>query len=260
MSTLVRTQVANRIGTLTIDHPPVNTLSSDVLSALDLTLAELWRDPEVRVVVITGAGEKAFVAGANIKAFEAQINAGEAGLEEMRAYLAQGQALFTKIEHAPVPVIAALNGVALGGGLELALACQMRLAAPGARLGQPEINLGLIPAWGGTQRLPRLIGSAAALQLILTGETLTAEQALALGLVNTIHTDVRAAAQSLAEQIAGKGALAVGAALRAVRASQHMSLVDGLALEVSEAERLFETPDLREGVRAFVEKRPARFA
>ncbi len=260
MTELVQAKVLNRVATLTIDHPPVNALASEVLAALDAALTRVLTDASVRAIVVTGAGDKAFVAGANIKAFEAQINGGEAGLDEMRAYLAQGQALFFKIEQTPVPVIAAINGVALGGGMELALACHLRLAAPNARLGQPEINLGLIPAWGGTQRLPRLVGSTVALHMILTGDPITADQALALGLVNGVAADVRAEAQALGEKIAAKGAGAIQAALRAVRASQSMRLEDGLALEVSEAERLFETPDLREGVEAFLQKRQARFA
>ncbi len=260
MTELVQAQVLNRVATLTIDHPPVNALASEVLAALDAALTRVLTDASVRAIVVTGAGDKAFVAGANIKAFEAQINGGEAGLDEMRAYLAQGQALFFKIEQTPVPVIAAINGLALGGGMELALACHLRLAAPNARLGQPEINLGLIPAWGGTQRLPRLVGSTVALHMILTGDPITADQALALGLVNGVAADVRAEAQALGEKIAAKGAGAIQAALRAVRASQSMRLEDGLALEVSEAERLFETPDLREGVEAFLQKRQARFA
>lgn len=259
MSQLVRSEIKNRVGTLTIDNPPVNALTGATLTALDEAFDALLRDPAVRVILITGAGGKAFVAGADIKAFDAQVNGGEAGLDAMRAYLAQGQALFAKIEHAPVPVIAALNGVALGGGLELALACHLRLAQTGVRLGQPEINLGLIPAWGGTQRLPRLVGTAVALEIILTGDPLTAERAQAAGLVNAVGSDVRADAQALAEKIAGKGAAAVGAALRAVRVSQNLNVSEGLAVEVHEAEQLFDTPDLREGVRAFIEKRPARF-
>ncbi len=260
MSELVHAAIANRVGTLTIDNPPVNTLSRETLAALDQGLDTLLQETQVRAIVITGAGEKAFVAGANIKAFDAQVNGGDAGLDDMRDYLAQGQALFSKIERAPMPVIAAINGVALGGGLELALACHLRLAAPGVRLGQPEINLGLIPAWGGTQRLPRLIGPTPALELILTGDPIPAERAVELRLVNAIAADVRAAAQTLAEKIASKGAPAIGAALRAVRASQSLPMTDGLIFEVAEAERLFETEDLREGVRAFIEKRPARFA
>jgi enoyl-CoA hydratase/carnithine racemase len=260
MSQLVTVDIQNRVGTLTLDNPPVNALSAETLAALDAAFEDLLRDPDVRAIVIAGAGEKAFVAGANIKAFEAQINGGEAGLEAMRAYLAQGQALFTKIEQSPVPVIAALNGVALGGGLELALACHLRLAVPGARLGQPEINLGLIPAWGGTQRLPRLVGPTLALEMILTGDPITAERALAMGLINAVHADVRGAAQALGAKIAAKGAVAAQAALRAIRASQALRLNEGLALEVSEAERLFETGDLREGVEAFLQKRPARFS
>lgn len=260
MAELVHINVLNRVATLTIDHPPVNALASEVLTALDAALDSALNDPVVRAIVIAGAGDKAFVAGANIKAFEAQINGGDVGLGEMRAYLAQGQRLFAKIEQAPVPVIAAINGVALGGGMELALACHLRLVAPNARLGQPEINLGLVPAWGGTQRLPRLVGSTVALHMILTGDPITAERALALGLVNGLAADVRAEAQALGEKIAAKSAVAIQAALRAVRASQTMRLDDGLALEVTEAEQLFETPDLREGVEAFLQKRPARFA
>lgn len=260
MAELVHVNVLNRVATLTIDHPPVNALASEVLSALDAALSSALTDTLVRAIVITGAGDKAFVAGANIKAFEAQINGGEAGLDAMRAYLAQGQALFTKIEQTPVPVIAAINGVALGGGMELALACHLRLAEPTARLGQPEINLGLIPAWGGTQRLPRLVGRTVALHMILTGDPITAEQGLALGLLNGVAADVRAEAQALGEKIASRGVVAIQAALRAVRASQSMRLEDGLALEVSEAEQLFETPDLREGVESFLQKRQARFA
>ncbi|HRF50345.1 MAG TPA: enoyl-CoA hydratase-related protein [Anaerolineales bacterium] len=260
MSQLIQIDIEERVATLTLSNPPVNALTQATLSALAVAVDDVLADHAVRVVVITGAGEKAFVAGADIKAFDAQVSGGEAGLAAMREYLAQGQTLFTTIERAPVPVIAALNGVALGGGLELALACHLRVAAPQARLGQPEINLGLIPAWGGTQRLPRLIGQTRALELILTGEAVTAEQALAIGLVNAVSGDAVEAAQALARKIASKGAAATAAALRAVRAGLALSLADGLALEVSEAERLFETADLREGVRAFVEKRPARFA
>jgi len=260
MSQLIQIDIEERVATLTLNNPPVNALTQATLSALAAAVDDVLADRSVRVVVITGAGEKAFVAGADIKAFDAQVAGGEAGLAAMREYLAQGQTLFTTLERAPVPVIAALNGVALGGGLELALACHLRVAAPQARLGQPEINLGLIPAWGGTQRLPRLIGQARALELILTGDAVTAEQALAIGLVNAVSGDAVEAAQALARKIASKGAAAAAAALRAVRAGGALSLADGLALEVSEAERLFETADLREGVRAFIEKRPARFA
>ncbi|HRE28178.1 MAG TPA: enoyl-CoA hydratase-related protein, partial [Anaerolineales bacterium] len=142
MSQLIQIDIEDRVATLTLSNPPVNALTQATLSALAVAVDDVLADHAVRVVVITGAGEKAFVAGADIKAFDAQVSGGEAGLAAMREYLAQGQTLFTTIERAPVPVIAALNGVALGGGLELALACHLRVAAPQARLGQPEINLG----------------------------------------------------------------------------------------------------------------------
>jgi enoyl-CoA hydratase/carnithine racemase len=199
------------------------------------------------------------VAGADIKAFQRHLASGELGLEAARAYLLAGQALMNQIEQAPVPVIAAINGVALGGGLELALACHLRVAAPSARLGQPEINLGLIPAWGGTQRLPRLIGPARALELILTGDGIDAGAALALGLVNAVSPTPLSTAQVLAGKLAAKGREAVTAALNAHRAVAERPQHQGLQLEAELALQLFQTDNMREGVSAFLEKRAADF-
>ncbi|MEW6543082.1 MAG: enoyl-CoA hydratase [Nitrospirota bacterium] len=252
---LATAAVADRIATVTLDHPPANLLGRAVLEELDRLFLELEADDAVHVVVLTGAG-RFFCAGADIKEL-AQIGSAQQGAE----FAALGQGLLNRIEQLHKPVIAAVNGACLGGGLELAMACHIRVAAAGATLGLPETRLGLIPGFGGTQRLPRILGPSKAAELILTGESVTAEEALALGLVNRVAPakEVIQEARMVAGLIAVKGRLAVKAALQAVRAGLDGPLAEGLRREADLFGRLCETADKKEGISAFLEKRQPRF-
>jgi enoyl-CoA hydratase len=241
---------------LTITRPEkLNALNRATLAALDARLVSLASDSALRVVIITGAGPKAFVAGADIAEF--------AGFtpDDAVEYARAGQAVFDRIESLPVPTIAAINGYALGGGCELALACTFRLVADTARLGLPETSLGLIPGFGGTQRLARAIGRQQALELILTGRQVTAEEAVRLGLAlrSVPAATLLDEAHALAAQLAVRAPIALRYARQAVAAGLDRPLADGLAAEA----RLFglasATEDMREGVRAFLEKRQASF-
>lgn len=251
----------NRVATLTLNRPPVNSLSEAVLNELSTAVDEVLADANVKVIIVTGAGSRAFVAGADITTFRKQLEGGPEGAVAALEFLQLGHAVFNKIENAPKPFIAALNGVALGGGGELALACHIRLMADTARIGWPEVNLGLIPGWGGTQRLPRLIGPAKALELILTADQVGAAEALALGLVNGVTTAeaLLPTAQTLAEKIAGKGGLALRAALSAVVGGSDKPLAVGLAHEIEAVRPTLLSSDMREGVTAFLEKRAPQF-
>jgi enoyl-CoA hydratase len=222
----------------------------ELIAALD----ELRDDAEVRVLVLTGAGEKAFVAGADIGEF-----AERTPLEQRAAMT--GRRVFDEIAAYPKPVIAMINGFALGGGCELALACDLRVAADTARLGQPEINLGIIPGGGGTQRLPRVVGTGQAMRLVLTGEIVDAAEALRIGLVDLVHpaADLRARTLELARAMAAKSPVALQMAKSAVRAAAEMPLAAGLAYETELFATCFASDDKREGVAAFLEKRPASF-
>lgn len=247
--------IEDAIATVTLDRPPVNALTVELLAELESRLDELATHERVKVVVITGAG-RVFVAGADLHRL-AQITSSRQGTEMALA----GQAVLDKIEAFDKPVIAAINGACLGGGLELALACHIRLAAEGARLGLPEITLGLIPGFGGTQRLPRLIGRSKATELILTGAILSAQEAQTLGLVSQVvpPENLLPYAHELAGQIAAKGQVAVRAALQAIHQGMAMGVHEGLALEARLFGRLCETQDKREGIAAFLEKRQPRF-
>lgn len=247
--------VAERIATVTLSNPPSNLLSTPVLKELDQTFGTLEADDAVRVIILT-AGGKFFCPGADVKEL-AQINTAHQGSD----LSGRGQALLNRIERFDKPVIAAINGACLGGGLELAMACHMRVAAAGVLLGLPEIKLGLIPGFGGTQRLPRIIGPSKAAELLLTGETITAEEALSLGLVNRVvpAPEVLLKARKLAGMITAKGRLATQAALRAIRTGLDSPLAEGLAREAELFGELCETPDKKEGTTAFLEKRPPKF-
>jgi len=252
---LVRWDRDGPVLVLTIDHPPVNVLSSEVLDRIVERLAEAERDPEVRAIVLDSAAEKTFAAGADIRAMSTM------GPDEARVHGARGQATTRAIERVPVPVIAAVHGVCFGGGCELALACDFVVASDDARFGQPEINLGIAPGWGGTQRLPRIIGAARARRWIMTGAGVTAQEAHGDGLVDQVvpRTELRAAALRLAHELAGKPPLALAATKYAIQAAVDPRIDEGLAYELDLWARLFGGEEQREGMRAFLEKRAARF-
>jgi enoyl-CoA hydratase len=251
----VTVTITERIATVTLNNPPANLLNSAVLKELDQAFGELEAQDAARVIILTAAG-RFFCAGGDIKEL-AQLNTVSQGAELSRL----GQALLNRIERFDKPVIAAINGVCLGGGLELAMACHIRVAAAGTQLGLPEINLGLIPGFGGTQRLPRIIGPSKAAELILTGEPITAEQALDVGLANRVVAVDQVLAQSrgLAVMISSKGRLAIQAALRAIRTGLDSPLAEGLASETDLFASLCETADKKEGTHAFLEKRNPNF-
>jgi enoyl-CoA hydratase/carnithine racemase len=252
----VKVAVEDRVAVVTIDHRPVNALNRQTIQELEQTFAALGNEPAVKAVVITGGGSVAFVAGADIKEVS-QLKS----VDEAKAMAALGQAAFLKIQQFAKPVIAAINGVCLGGGCELAMACHLRISGDRARFGQPEINLGIIPGWGGTQRLPRLIGRAKAIEWILNGDMYSAQEALRLGLVNQVVPQDQAlkAAKDLARKLASKGAVAVREALRAIDEGLELPLEQGLALEADAFGRVANTEDSREGVSAFIGKRQPQF-
>lgn len=252
----LRLEIADRVATVTIDRQDkLNALNGAVIAELDRMFTELNTREQVAAVILTGAG-RAFVAGADIA--EIDDAAQGPGLEELSAF---GSRVFTRIERLSKPVIGAINGFALGGGLELALSCHFRLASTTAKFGLPEVKLGLIPGYGGTQRLPRLIGQGRALQMILTGAMVDADAAAAMGLVNAVYPidallDV---ARGIAKDIAMQGPLALQHAIAAVTAGAALSLDDALALESKHFGELGRTADMREGTRAFLEKRAPNF-
>lgn len=245
------------VAVVTVNRPPVlNALDSHTVDELRRAVLELKHDEAIRVVILTGAGEKAFVSGADIEQL-ARLSPGEG-----QAYALAGQHVFDLIENMGKPVIAAINGFALGGGCELAMACTFRLAADTARLGQPEVRLGLIPGYGGTQRLPRLIGTGRALDLILTGRMVDAEEALRIGLVHRVITPAAALmeqARSFAALLAEQAPAAMRYAMEAVRRGMEMAFPEGSFLEATLFGLVASTDDMREGTRAFLEKRKAQF-
>jgi enoyl-CoA hydratase len=242
------------VATITLNRPEVlHALNATMFDELEDAFTALAADPAVRAILLTGGGERAFAAGADIRGL-ADVSAAE-GEEKAR----RGQRVLSQIESCGKPVIALVNGVALGGGCELALACTLRVAAENAKLGLPEVKLGLIPGYGGTQRLTRLVGRAAALRLILTGEFVTAVEALRIGLVNEVVplAGLPARGREIAAMIAAVAPLAVAAALEAVQQGEERTLEAGLALEAEIFGRLCDTEDKVEGVAAFLGKRAA---
>ena len=241
---------------ITITRPQVlNALNAGTIDELRRAVLELKEDPGVRAVILTGAGEKAFVAGADINELAEQSPA------QGRARALRGQHVFDLIEHMGKPVIAAINGFALGGGCELAMACTLRIAAESASLGQPEVHLGLLPGYGGTQRLPRLVGRGVALDLLLSGRRVSATEALALGLVNRVvaASELMPEARRLAADLAERPPLAVQYIIEAVNRGLEMPLAEGQALEATLFGLVASTDDMREGTRAFLEKRKPQF-
>lgn len=247
----------NGVAVVTINRPQVlNALSRATLDELNTVLGELGKEDATKAVVITGAGEKAFSAGADIRELAALSNP-----EEAEAMAHRGQALTLRIEETQKPVIAAINGVAVGGGCELALACDLRFAADTARLGQPEINLGIIPGWGGCIRLPRLVGKGMANYLIYSGEMISAAEALRIGLVDLVFpaAELISQAKALARKFAEKPPLALAASKRAINQGLAVDLRQGLGQEAAEFGLLFATADQKEGIAAFLEKRKPQF-
>ncbi len=244
------------VALVTVNRPAVlNALNRATLAELARAFDELGADAGVRAIVITGAGPKAFVAGADIGELAVASPA------EGRALARTGQAVFDRIERLGTPVIAAINGFALGGGCELAMACTLRLAADTAKLGQPEINLGLMPGYGGTQRLPRLVGPTRALEILLTGAPIGAAEAERIGLVNRVvpAADLLTEARALAARLAAQAPAAVAAIIDVVHQGAGIPLAEACALEAAAFGLLLATEDSKEGTRAFLEKRPARF-
>lgn len=255
MSKLVNLKLENKTAVITIDNPPVNALSGQVISELDQIVRELGSNTVVQAAIVTGAGNKAFVAGADIQRFLDLTP--ETGYDLVHT----GQRVFDKIADLEIPVIAAINGFTLGGGCELAMACDIRIAGENAKLGQPEVNLGIIPGYGGTQRLPRLVGMGKAKELIFSGDAIDAFEAYRIGLVDILVPAGEALnqAMALAAKIQEKGPLAVRAAKKAINQGIEQSLKDGLELEATLFKKLCATEDQKEGARAFLGKKRAEF-
>ena len=246
----------NAIAYVTVHRPKVlNALNMATMDELRATFHEIKNDASVRVVILTGAGEKAFIAGADIGEL-AQNDAVTA-----KEYTHRGQSVLNLIENLGKPVIACVNGFALGGGCEIAMACTMRLASENAKLGQPEVKLGIIPGYGGTQRLPRLVGKGIAMQLLLTGEMISAQEAHRIGLVNevTAPADLVPRAEAIAQKIIANGPLAVQYTMEAVNKGMETTLAEGLYMEAVLFGMASATEDKKEGTSAFLEKRGPQF-
>jgi enoyl-CoA hydratase len=249
-------EVSDKIARVTFNRPNVlNALNRKTMDELGDCLKKVRADDDIRVLILTGAGEKAFVAGADINELSQQTPVNG------REFTLYGQEIFHRLETLGKPVIAAINGFALGGGCELALACTLRIAGRNAKLGQPEVKLGIIPGYGGTQRLPRLCGKGVAQELILTGEMISAEEALRVGLVNRVVEpgELLATAEAIAKKIIANAPLAVKYALEAVEHGMEMPQEEGLYLEATLFGLCCATQDMREGTRAFLEKRSPKF-
>lgn len=241
---------------VTINRPEkLNALNRTVLDELKICLELIQKDDSVRAVILTGAGEKAFAAGADIK--ELSVLDAVCGQKASR----RGQSLFDFVENLGKPVIAAIRGFALGGGCELAMACTLRIASEDARLGQPEVKIGIIPGYGGSQRLPQLVGKGRAMEMILTGEPVTAEEAHRIGLVNHVvpAVELLAAAEALARKMMANAPLAVRFSMEAVNHGMETPQAEGEFLEASLFGLSCATEDMKEGTRAFLEKRPPKF-
>jgi enoyl-CoA hydratase len=257
MDQLILTEIRNQIAFLTINRPQqLNALNKDTIEALHNALAAADADPAVGVIILTGSGEKAFVAGADIKEF-ADFNIAQGGELALRGQ----QTLFDFIEQLSTPVIAAVNGFALGGGLELAMAAHIRIASSNARMGLPETSLGVIPGYGGTQRLAQLIGRGKANELIFTAGMLKADEALQWGLVNAVveQADLLATCETMAQKMLANSPMAIAAAIRCVNAG-FTEGVNGFEVEIEEFGKCFGTTDFKEGTTAFLEKRKPNFS
>jgi enoyl-CoA hydratase len=249
-------EVQDRIAVITLNRPKVlNALNGQLMEEVHRAFQDIKADPNVGGVLITGSGEKAFCAGADID--ELRRNTPVKGVQTAL----RGQAILRDIELCGKPVVAAINGHCYGGGCELAMACTLRLASDNAKLGQPEVNLGIIPGYGGTQRLPRLVGKGIALELVISGRAITAEEAHRIGLVNRVvpQADLMGAARDLLNTILARGPIAVRLCIEAVHRGMDMDLDNGLNLEAQLFGVVASTADMKEGLNAFLEKRPAVF-
>jgi enoyl-CoA hydratase/carnithine racemase len=248
--------VKDGVAFVTVNRPDkLNALNDQVVADLRQAVLALKSDATVKGVILTGAGPKAFVAGADIGDLAKQ------GVLDGRERALNGQAVLTAIETVGKPVLAAVNGFALGGGCELAMACHIRIASEAARFGQPEVKLGITPGYGGTQRLPRIVGKGRALHLLLTGETIDAQEALRIGLVTKVvpQDQLMAEAEKLMRQILANGPVAVALTIEAVHQGLEMTLAEGLQLEANAFGLVASTRDVKEGLNAFLEKRTAHF-
>ena len=253
---LVISEFKNNVCTLTINRPQkYNALNEDVLKELDKNIEWVENEKKCRAVILTGAGDKSFIAGADIKSMSRMDN------NNALIFSKLGQDLTMRIENLHIPVIAAINGLALGGGCEFAMACHIRYASNNAIFGQPEVSLGLIAAFGGTQRLPRLIGKSCAMELLLSGKNITADTALSVGLVNKVFTieELMPAAIKLALSISKHAPLAIRGTISAVNIGADLDIISGLKKERSIFSKLFDSRDASEGLSAFIEKRSPVF-
>lgn len=256
MSDVLKTIKVEKILICTISRPEaMNALNKEVLNSLKDFFEKAREDNEVGGIILTGEGEKAFVAGADIKEFSSY------GPIEAYKMSEKGQEIFSLIENFPKPVVAAVNGYALGGGCELALSCHIRIASKNAKFGQPEVNLGIIPGYGGTQRLPRIVGFGRAIELILTGKMIDSEEAFRIGLVNKVveQNELIEESKKILNQIIEKAPIAIEMALNSIISGIEMTKEEGLKLERSNFANLFSTEDMKEGVSAFIEKRKPNF-
>jgi enoyl-CoA hydratase len=264
MYTTLSTDLSDHILTITINRPDkLNAINATVMHELDEVVNRIYDDAAIKSAIITGAGPKAFIAGADISEFLGLSR------EQGQALSAKGHGIFSRIEHSPKPIVAAVNGFALGGGCELAMACHFRLCSPNAKFGQPEVNLGLIPGYGGTQRLPRLIGVAKALELMLTGGMIDAQEALRLGLVNHIaaQEELLTKTKEILMVIGEKAPIAIAKIIECVNAVATSggslnggNVGNGLVMEQQAFGECFATEDMKEGASAFLEKRKPKFS
>jgi enoyl-CoA hydratase len=263
MYTTLLTDLSDGVFTITINRPDkLNAINTAVMNELGEVVEEIYTNKEIKSAIITGAGPKAFVAGADISEFLGLSR------EQGQALSAKGHGIFARIEHSPKPIVAAVNGFALGGGCELAMSCHFRLCSPNAKFGQPEVNLGLIPGYGGTQRLPQLIGKARAMELMMTGAMIDAAEALRLGLVNYVHPqeELLTKTRQLLITIGEKAPIAIAKLIACVNiavggnsSAGSDSARNGLVLEQEAFGECFATEDMKEGASAFLEKRKAKF-
>ena len=250
------TEKSDGIGIITINRPDyLNAMNIEVVKELFDSVRNMIQDDSVGVIIITGSGEKAFVAGADIKAMQ-KMNA-----EQALTFGKMGQSMTLEIENSPKPVIAAVNGFALGGGCEIALACHFRIASENSVFGQPEVLLGLIPGWGGTQRMPKIVGTGIANELITTGKQISADEAYRIGLVNqvTSQNELINTCKAVGQKILNNSPNAIANSLKCIYESFDKSIAAGLAVEVEAFANLFNTDETKEGLTAFVEKRKANF-